>query len=56
MQKYAKDERAVMTLDAGGTKFVFSAMQANRPIVESFALPSRKIGRASCRERVLLGV
>jgi len=40
MQKYAKDERAVMTLDAGGTKFVFSAMQANRPIVESFALPS----------------
>jgi len=40
MQKYAKDERAVMTLDAGGTKFAFSAMQANRPIVESFALPS----------------
>jgi len=40
MQKYANDERAVMTLDAGGTKFVFSAMQANRPIVESFALPS----------------
>lgn len=34
------DERAVMTLDAGGTNFVFSAMQANRPIVESFRLPS----------------
>ncbi len=29
-----------MTLDAGGTNFVFSAMQANRPIVQSFALPS----------------
>ncbi|MBZ5595150.1 MAG: ROK family protein [Acidobacteriia bacterium] len=40
MQKYSSDERAVMTLDAGGTKFVFSAMRANRPIVESFALPS----------------
>jgi len=29
-----------MTLDAGGTNFVFSAMRANRPVVESFALPS----------------
>jgi hypothetical protein len=29
-----------MTLDAGGTNFVFSAMQANRPVVQSFALPA----------------
>ena len=29
-----------MTLDAGGTNFVFSAMQANRPVVTSFALPA----------------
>ena len=29
-----------MTLDAGGTNFVFSAMQANRPVVESFRLPA----------------
>ena len=29
-----------MTLDAGGTKFVFSAIQGNRPAVKSFALPS----------------
>ncbi|MGO4882102.1 MAG: ROK family protein [Bryobacteraceae bacterium] len=34
------DQRIVMTLDAGGTNFVFSAMQANRPVVESFALPA----------------
>ncbi len=40
MQKYASDTRAVMTLDAGGTNFVFSAMQGNRPVVKSFALPS----------------
>jgi len=40
MQKYASDARAVMTLDAGGTNFVFSAMRANRPVVQSFALPS----------------
>ena len=40
MQTYANDSRIVMTLDAGGTNFVFSAMRANRPVVASFALPS----------------
>ena len=40
MQQYNNDNRIVMTLDAGGTNFVFSAMQANRPVVQSFALPS----------------
>jgi glucokinase len=40
MQTYSHDNRIVMTLDAGGTNFVFSAMQANRPVVASFALPS----------------
>jgi glucokinase len=29
-----------MTLDAGGTNFVFSAMQGNRPVVQGFSLPS----------------
>ncbi len=40
MPDYSKDQRVVMTLDAGGTNFVYSAMQANRPVVESFSLPS----------------
>jgi glucokinase len=40
MQNYTNDPRVVMTLDAGGTNFVFSAMQGNRPVVSSFALPS----------------
>src|SRR5580704_17304330 len=40
MQPNDHDNRIVMTLDAGGTNFVFSAMQANRPVVASFALPS----------------
>jgi glucokinase len=31
---------AVMTLDAGGTNFVFSARQGQKAAVESFALPS----------------
>jgi glucokinase len=38
MRDYSNDKRAVLTLDAGGTNFVFSAMQANRAVVESFAL------------------
>ena len=40
MPDYSNDPRVVMTLDAGGTNFVFSAMRANRPVVESFSLPS----------------
>jgi glucokinase len=40
MHNYANDQRVVMTLDAGGTNFVFSAMCANAPVVDGFALPS----------------
>lgn len=35
-----EDRRVVMTLDAGGTNFVFSAMQAGQEIVEPITLPS----------------
>jgi len=31
--KYENDNRIVLTLDAGGTNFVFSAMQGNKEIV-----------------------
>ncbi len=34
------DPRAVMTLDAGGTNFVFSAMRANQTVVAPFVLPA----------------
>jgi glucokinase len=40
MQNYPNDPRIVMTLDAGGTNFVFSAMQDARPILENLALPA----------------
>ncbi|MBI4875596.1 MAG: ROK family protein [Acidobacteria bacterium] len=40
MRKHSNDQRIVLTLDAGGTNFVFSAMQANHPIVESLTLPA----------------
>ena len=36
---YEHDERIVMTLDAGGTNFVFSAIQGCREIVEPICLP-----------------
>ena len=35
-----KDERIVLTLDAGGTNFVFSAMQGMKEIVTPVRLPS----------------
>jgi glucokinase len=40
MVKYDNDQRIVMTLDAGGTKFDFTAIQANQEIVEPLTLPS----------------
>lgn len=40
MRDYSNDQRAVLTLDAGGTNFVFSAMRANRAAVKPFALPA----------------
>ncbi|MGA9118490.1 MAG: ROK family protein [Bacteroidota bacterium] len=37
---YSKDARTVMTLDAGGTNFVFSAIQGNEEVTEEITLPS----------------
>ena len=34
------DERIILTLDAGGTNFVFTAIQANQEIAEPVTLPS----------------
>jgi len=33
---YKTDKRVVLTLDAGGTNFVFSAVQAEQEIIEPF--------------------
>jgi len=40
MVKYDNDHRIVMTLDAGGTHFEFTAIQANQQVVEPLTLPS----------------
>ena len=37
---YRNDNRTVITLDAGGTNFVFGAMRANEFIVEPITMPS----------------
>ncbi|OVE79183.1 hypothetical protein BVY01_03315 [bacterium I07] len=41
MKMYDHDSRNVLTLDAGGTNFVFSAIQANREIIDPVTLPSQ---------------
>jgi glucokinase len=38
---YKNDIRTVMTLDAGGTNFVFNAVQAEQEILEPFILPAK---------------
>jgi glucokinase len=50
------DRRIVMTLDAGGTNFVFSAIQANQEIVEPITLPSGAHDLATCLRTIVEGV
>ena len=39
--RYNHDNRIVLTLDAGGTNFVFCAMQAEEQIIEPITIPAR---------------
>ena len=45
---YSHDNRVVITLDAGGTNFVFGAMQANQFIVEPITMPSHADNLDEC--------
>ena len=45
---FATDPRVVLTLDAGGTNFVFSAMQRDREVVEPVVLPSNGHDLQAC--------
>ncbi|MEQ9440854.1 MAG: ROK family protein [Cyclobacteriaceae bacterium] len=49
------DERIVMTLDAGGTNFVFSALQRGSEIVEPLVLPSNSHDLQQCLNTVVEG-
>lgn len=47
---YENDSRTVMTLDAGGTNFVFSAIQGNREVVEPVRLDAVTDNALRCLE------
>ncbi len=52
---YNNDKRIVMTLDAGGTNFVFSAIQANEEIIEPIKLPSQPKDLDKCLNTIIDG-
>lgn len=52
---YESDNRVVMTLDAGGTNFVFSAIQGNREVVEPVHLPAEPHNIDRCLDALLTG-
>lgn len=52
---YENDKRIVMTLDAGGTNFVFSAMMSCKEIVEPIRMPSINDDLERCLAQVETG-
>ncbi len=52
---YSYDNRIVITLDAGGTNFVFGAMRANQFIVEPLTLPSQAHDLDKCLSTMVEG-
>lgn len=52
---YRNDNRVVITLDAGGTNFVFGAMQANKFIVEPISTPSNAADLDKCLRTMVDG-
>jgi glucokinase len=55
MVAYDADSRVVMTLDAGGTSFRFSAMQANKPAAPTVTLPSAADNLDRCLANLVEG-
>jgi len=53
--KYSDDKRIVLTLDAGGTTFVFSAVQGNEEIIEPITLPSQPNNLDLCLATIIEG-
>ncbi len=49
------DQRIVMTLDAGGTNFRFSAMQAGKAVGEGVAMPSDGHDLRRCLDNIVTG-
>ncbi|MCK5147942.1 ROK family protein [bacterium] len=52
---YKSDKRTVLTLDAGGTNFVFSAIQGGKEVIEPVALPSNADNLDRCLNTLVQG-
>ena len=52
---YNTDNRIVLTLDAGGTNFVFSAIQGNNEIVSPLCLPAHADDLSKCMQSLVDG-
>jgi glucokinase len=52
---FATDPRVVLTLDAGGTNFVFSAVQSDREVVDPITLPSNAHELEACLDTIVAG-
>jgi glucokinase len=55
MAAYDRDPRIVMTLDAGGTSFRFSAMRGNQPVTPTFTTPSNADDLDRCLQNIIEG-
>jgi len=52
---YLNDKRIVMTLDAGGTNFVFSALQSGEEIISPIKLPANSSDLDLCLKTIIRG-
>lgn len=52
---YSKDNRTVVTLDAGGTNFVFGAIRGNENVVEPVTMPSLAADLDQCLAQLVRG-
>jgi len=53
--KFENDKRIVLTLDAGGTNFIYSAIQGNEEIVQPIRLPSHADDLTKCLQTIVEG-
>lgn len=52
---YLNDHRIVLTLDAGGTNFIFTAIQGNKEIADPIRLPSEADNLDKCLSNIIQG-
>lgn len=55
MNDFSIDKRVVMTLDAGGTNFVFSALQFGKIVVPPYSMPSHADDFSACLDQIVTG-